>query len=56
MKPVDVNSSTFFDFNVEKNDKYPKFEVVEYVEISKYKSIFAKCFTQKCLKTFLWLK
>ena len=33
MKPVDVNSSTYFNFNVEKNDKDPKFEVGDYKNI-----------------------
>ena len=33
MKPVDVNSSTYFNFNVEKNDKDPKFEVDDYKNI-----------------------
>ena len=33
MKPVDVNSSTYFNFNVEKNDKDPKFEVDDYENI-----------------------
>ena len=27
MKPVDVNASTDIDFNVENDNKYPKFEV-----------------------------
>ena len=33
MKSVDVNSSTYFNFNVEKNDKDPKFEVDDYKNI-----------------------
>ena len=33
MKPVDVNLSTYFNFNVEKNDKDPKFEVDDYKNI-----------------------
>ena len=45
MKPVAVNSSTYIDFNVEKNDKYPKFEVGDHVKISKNKNIFAKGYT-----------
>ena len=36
MKPVDVKSSTYIDFGVENNDKYPKFEVGDHVRISKY--------------------
>ena len=36
MKPVDVKSSTYIDFNVENNDKDLKFEVGNHVRISKY--------------------
>ena len=39
MKPVDVNSSTYIDFNVENNDEDPKFEVGDHVRVSKYKNI-----------------
>ena len=37
MKPIDVRSSQYLDFNVGKNDKDPKFEVGDQVRISKYK-------------------
>ena len=39
-KTVDVKSSTFIDFNVENNDKDPKFEVSDHERISKYKTFF----------------
>ena len=42
MKPIDVKSSTYIDFGIEKNDKNPKFKVSDHVRISKHKSIFAK--------------
>ena len=42
MKPADVMSSTYIDFNVENNDKYPKFGVYDHVRVSKFKNIFAK--------------
>ena len=42
MKPVDVKWSTYIDFNVENNDKDPKFKVGDHVQISNYKNIFAK--------------
>ena len=35
MKSVDLNSSTYINFNVGNND-YSKFEVGDYVRISKY--------------------
>ena len=41
MKPVDVKSSTYIDFN-KKNNKGRKFEVDDNVTISKYENIFAK--------------
>ena len=42
MKPVDVMSGTFIDFDAENNDKDRKFKVDGHVRISKYKSIFPK--------------
>ena len=44
MKPVDVKSSIYIDFNKESNKEGPKFKFGDYVRISKYKSIFAKCY------------
>ena len=50
MKPVDVKSSTYTDFNKENNKEVPKFKlgdnVSEYnIRISEYKNIFAKAYT-----------
>ena len=42
MKPVDVNSSTYIEFNVESNHKNPQREVGDHVRISKYKKPFAE--------------
>ena len=42
MKSVDVNSSTYTDFNKENKKEDLKFEVSDYVRISKYKNIFVK--------------
>ena len=42
MKPVDVKDNTYIDFGKEVNDKDPKFKIVDYVRISKYKKNFAK--------------
>ena len=42
MKPADVKSSTYIDFDKNNNNKEdPKFKVGDYVRISKYKNIFA---------------
>ena len=40
MKPVDVNSSTYIDFNKENNNKDSQFKNGDYIEILKYKGIF----------------
>ena len=45
MKPFDIKSSTYIDFDVENNDKDPKFKVCDHVRISKYKNIYAKGYT-----------
>ena len=42
MKPVDVKSSTYIDFNKENNKEDPKFELGDHIRISEYKHIFAK--------------
>ena len=42
MKPIDVKSSTYIDFDKENNDKDPEFKVGYHVRISKYKTTFAK--------------
>ena len=42
MKPANVKSSTYTDFNKENNKKSPKFKIGDNFRISKYKNIFAK--------------
>ena len=42
MKSIDVKSYSFAEYNVESNEKDPKFKVGDHVKISKYKIIFAK--------------
>ena len=42
MKPVDVKSITYNDFDKKNNDKDFKFKAGDHVRISKYKNIFAK--------------
>ena len=42
MKPIDVKDNTYINTNKEINYKDPKFNVGDYVRISKYKNIFAK--------------
>ena len=40
MKPVDVKSNIYVDFNKENNKEGPKFKFGDHVRISKYKNIF----------------
>ena len=42
MKPIDVNSSTYIDFNKGNNKEDRKFKVGGHIRMSKYKNIFAK--------------
>ena len=42
MKPIDVKSSTYIDFDNNNNKEDPKFKVGDHVRISKYKNIFTK--------------
>ena len=45
MKPIDVKSDYFGEYNGDSNEKDPKFKVGDHVRISKYKYIFAKGYT-----------
>ena len=42
MKPINFKSDSYVEYNVDSNDKDPKFKVDDHVRISKYKIIFAK--------------
>ena len=42
MKPIDVTSHSYAEYNEDFNKKDPKFKVGDHVRISKYKNIFAK--------------
>ena len=42
IKPIDVKSDSFAEYNKESNEKDPKFKVGDHVSISKYKNILAK--------------
>ena len=46
MKPVDVISESYAEYNEDSNEKEPKFKVDDHVRISKYKNIFGKGNTQ----------
>ena len=56
MKPADIKSKTYFNFNKDKIYKNPKFKVGDYVRISKYKNIFAKCYVPNCFEQMFIIK
>ena len=45
MKPVVDKSDSYDEYNVDSNEKDPKFKAADHVRISKYKNIFAKGYT-----------
>ena len=45
MKPIDLTSDFYAEYNEDFNKKDPKFKVGDHVRISKYKNIFAKGYT-----------
>ena len=42
LKPIDVTSNKYIDFDVEKDDKDLKPKDGDHIRISKYRNIFAK--------------
>ena len=53
MKPIDVTSDSYAEYNEDSNEKDPKFKVGDRVRISKYKNIFAKRYTQNWSEVFV---
>ena len=66
MKPIDVTSGSYVEYNEDSSEKDPKFKVGDHVRsfIQKYKNIFVKGYTQywsekvfvvsKTKNTILW--
>ena len=50
MKPIDVTSDSYAEYNEDSNEKDPKFKVGDHVRTSKYKNVFAKGYTQNWLE------
>ena len=46
IKPIDVTSDSYAEYNKDSNEKDPKFNNGDHVRVSKYKNIFAKEYTQ----------
>ena len=42
LKPIDVKSDSYAKYNVDSNEKDPKFKIGDHVRTAKYKTIFAK--------------
>ena len=42
MKPIDVRSDSYAEYNEDFNKTYTKFQVGDHVRVSKHKNIFAK--------------
>ena len=45
IKPINVTSDSYAEYNENFNKKYPKFKVGDHVRTSKYKNIFDKGYT-----------
>ena len=48
MKPIEVTSDSYTEYNEDSNKKDPKFKVDDHVSISKHKNIFAKGYAPNC--------
>ena len=46
MKPINVTSDSYAEYNEDSNEKDPKFNVTDHVRILNYKKVFAKGYTQ----------
>ena len=56
MKPVDIKSSTYTDFDQKNKKEDVKFKVGDHVRIWKYKTLLQIIACQVGLKKFLWLQ
>ena len=52
MKPIDVNSDSFAEYNINSYEKESKFQPGDHIRISKYKNIFAKGYTPNWSEAF----
>ena len=50
MRPIDVKANSYAEYNVDSNDKDPKFKIGDHVRILKYKNIVAKGCTPNWLE------
>ena len=54
MKPIDVKSDSYAEYNVDSSDKDPKFQIGDNVRISKYKNIFVKGYAPNWSEKFCY--
>ena len=50
MKPIEVTSDSYAEYNEDSNEKDHKFKIGDHVRISKYKKIFTKVYTKSWSK------
>ena len=50
MKPIDVTSDSYAEYNEDFNKKDPRYKVGDHARISKYKNIFPKWYTPNLLE------
>ena len=50
MKPIDVTSDSYAEYNEDSNKKDPKFKIGDHVRVSKDKNIFAKRYAPNWLE------
>ena len=65
MKPIDVKLDSYDEYDVDSNEKVPKFKTGDHVQISKHKNILSKGYTpywsegvfvmSEIKKTILWI-
>ena len=55
MKPIDVTSDFYAEYNEDSNEKDPKFKVGDHVRVSKHKKFLLKDILQISLKKFFLL-
>ena len=48
MNPIDIKQDSYAEYNVDSNEKHPKFKVGDHVRVSKYRTIFSKGYTLNC--------
>ena len=54
--PIHVKSDSYAEYNVDSNEKDPKFKVGDCARISKYKNIFAKEYTPNWFEEIIVIK